>query len=229
MLNDLAYFLNGVSLMFFLMAAIRVTVYALQGASRPHRLFAICLAWMVVIEAKEFFLSYDPAYQYEVLAPGYTFPDLFTLPLLSLFFFELVMPGRITGRYALRLLTPFLLLAGAYAAGSLCMPRTHYLSFGALLGDLPAFLPSVLLLYVLYAVGYCIFALVRIIGYSIRYAEQITQAYSFTERIHLRWMRWMSAVLAFYLVSYVGIIAFTCSPLYTNFIYAMSLCVWALL
>ena len=33
---------------------------------------------MVVIEAKEFFLSYDPAYQYEVLAPGYTFPDLFT-------------------------------------------------------------------------------------------------------------------------------------------------------
>ena len=43
------------------------------------------------------------------------------------------MPGRITGRYALRLLTPFLLLAGAYAAGSLCMPRTHYLSFGCLL------------------------------------------------------------------------------------------------
>lgn len=66
---------------------------ALRG---PIRLFAICLAWMVVIEAKEFFLSYDPAYQYEVLAPGYTFPDLFTLPLLSLFFFELVMPGRIT-------------------------------------------------------------------------------------------------------------------------------------
>ena len=229
MLENLTYFLNGASLSFFAMGAFHMAIYARQSKSRPHYLFTICLIWMALIELKEFFLSHDAAYNYEILGPGFTFPDLFTLALLSLFFFELVMPGRITGRYALRLLTPFLLLAGAYAAGSLCMPRTHYLSFGALLGDLPAFLPSVLLLYVLYAVGYCIFALVRIIGYSIRYAEQITQAYSFTERIHLRWMRWMSAVLAFYLVSYVGIIAFTCSPLYTNFIYAMSLCVWALL
>lgn len=49
---------------------------------------------MALIELKEFFLSHDAAYNYEILGPGFTFPDLFTLALLSLFFFELVMPGR---------------------------------------------------------------------------------------------------------------------------------------
>lgn len=32
------------------------------------------------------FLSHDAAYNYEILGPGFTFPDLFTLALLSLFF-----------------------------------------------------------------------------------------------------------------------------------------------
>lgn len=41
---------------------------------------------MALIELKEFFLSHDAAYNYEILGPGFTFPDLFTLALLSLFF-----------------------------------------------------------------------------------------------------------------------------------------------
>ncbi len=229
MLYDLAYFLNGVSLTFFLMAAIRVGSYAIQSASRPHYLFAVCLSWMTFVEGKEFFLSYNAAYVTEILAPGYTLPDLFTLPLLSLFFFELVMPGRISCRYALRLLGPFMVLAGTYAFGALFLPHVHYATLADLFADLPSFLPTVLLLYVLYALGYCLFALIRIILYSHRYARQIAQAYSFTEQIHLRWMRWMSAVLAFYLICYIGLIAFTSSLLYTNLIYLLSLCVWSLL
>ena len=55
-----------------------------------------------------------------------------------------------------------------------------------MLKDLPSFLPTVLLLYTLYTVGYCLFALTRIVLYSIRYSREIAQAYSFTERIHLQ-------------------------------------------
>ena len=229
MLYDLTYFFNGVSLMFFLMAAVHTTVCTRKSGSRPHRFFAVCLCWMVLIEAKEFFISYDPAYDYEVLGPGYTFPDVFTLPLLSLFFFELVMPGRVTRRYAVKLLAPFVVLGAAYLVGLAFYDPVSYRTPAALLADVPSYLPTVLLLYVVYSAGYCIFALARIIVYSIRYAEQIAQAYSFTERIHLRWMRWMSAVLAFYLLSYILIITFTASHFFTVCIYLMSLGVWGIL
>ncbi len=104
MLENLTYFLNGASLSFFAMGAFHMAIYARQSKSRPHYLFTICLIWMALIELKEFFLSHDAAYNYEILGPGFTFPDLFTLALLSLFFFELVMPGRITARYSLKLL-----------------------------------------------------------------------------------------------------------------------------
>lgn len=206
MLENLTYFLNGASLSFFAMGAFHMAIYARQSKSRPHYLFTICLIWMALIELKEFFLSHDAAYNYEILGPGFTFPDLFTLALLSLFFFELVMPGRITARYSLKLLSPFVLLGGAYWLGTAFEPRTVYASLPELLKDLPSFLPTVLLLYTLYTVGYCLFALTRIVLYSIRYSREIAQAYSFTERIHLQWLRWMSALLAFYLLSYIIII-----------------------
>ena len=229
MLLDLTYFLNGLSLMFFGMAAVHMYMLARKSGSHPHFLFALCLGWMAVIEAKEFFLSYAPGYYYEVLHPGYTLPDLFTLPLLSVFFFELVMPGRITSRYAARLLTPFIVLAGAYLIGLGFESRVPFRSLEGLFAQLPAYQPAVLLLYVLYTAGYCVFALTRIIVYSIRYAREIAQAYSFSERIHLRWLRYMSAVLAFYLISYITIIAFTSSPFYSLCIYVLSLAVWSIL
>lgn len=228
-LDALSYFFNGMSLAFFVIAAIHAALCARRSGSRPHYLFAVCLAWMALIEIKELFISFSPTYQYEVLGPGFTFPDLFTLPLLSLFFFELVMPGRITVRYAARLLAPFVLLAGAYCAGLAFQPREVYYSFGELLGALPSYLPLMLLLYVLYTIVYCIFALARIVTYSLRYADQIAQAYSFTERIHLRWMRWMSAVLACYLICYIGIITFTSTAPYIIFTFLMTLGVWGIL
>lgn len=128
MLENLTYFLNGASLSFFAMGAFHMAIYARQSKSRPHYLFTICLIWMALIELKEFFLSHDAAYNYEILGPGFTFPDLFTLALLSLFFFELVMPGRITARYSLKLLSPFVLLGGAYWLGTAFEPRTVYAS-----------------------------------------------------------------------------------------------------
>ena len=90
------------------------------------------------------------------------------------------MPGRITARYSLKLLSPFVLLGGAYWLGTAFEPRTVYASLPELLKDLPSFLPTVLLLYTLYTVGYCLFALTRIVLYSIRYSREIAQAYSFT-------------------------------------------------
>lgn len=225
----LTYFLNGASLMFFLAGCIRVAGYARRTNSKPHLLFAICMGWMALIQVKEFFCNFIPFYNYEVLGPAFTFPDLFTVPLLSLFFFELVMPGRIDLRYALRLLAPFLLLGGIYALTLCFQPRTVYESMESLVDDLPAVQPTVLLLYTVYAAGYCIFAFIRIVRFSLLYAEQIAQAYSFTERIHLRWMRWMSGILAFYLISYVSIISFTISGVYIAFTFAMSLSVWTLL
>lgn len=229
MLENLTYFLNGASLSFFAMGAFHMAIYARQSKSRPHYLFTICLIWMALIELKEFFLSHDAAYNYEILGPGFTFPDLFTLALLSLFFFELVMPGRITARYSLKLLSPFVLLGGAYWLGTAFEPRTVYASLPELLKDLPSFLPTVLLLYTLYTVGYCLFALTRIVLYSIRYSREIAQAYSFTERIHLQWLRWMSALLAFYLLSYILIIAFTSDVRSTIVIYLLTLVVWGIL
>ena len=139
MLENLTYFLNGASLSFFAMGAFHMAIYARQSKSRPHYLFTICLIWMGLIELKEFFLSHDAAYNYEILGPGFTFPDLFTLALLSLFFFELVMPGRITARYSLKLLSPFVLLGGAYWLGTAFEPRTVYASLPELLKDLPSF------------------------------------------------------------------------------------------
>ncbi len=229
MLENLTYFLNGASLSFFAMGAFHMAIYARQSKSRPHYLFTICLIWMALIELKEFFLSHDAAYNYEILGPGFTFPDLFTLALLSLFFFELVMPGRITARYSLKLLSPFVLLGGAYWLGTAFEPRTVYASLPELLKDLPSFLPTVILLYTLYTVGYCLFALTRIVLYSIRYSREIAQAYSFTERIHLQWLRWMSALLAFYLLSYILIIAFTSDVRSTIVIYLLTLVVWGIL
>ena len=222
MLENLTYFLNGASLSFFAMGAFHMAIYARQSKSRPHYLFTICLIWMALIELKEFFLSHDAAYNYEILGPGFTFPDLFTLALLSLFFFELVMPGRITARYSLKLLSPFVLLGGAYWLGTAFEPRTVYASLPELLKDLPSFLPTVLLLYTLYTVGYCLFALTRIVLYSIRYSREIAQAYSFTERIHLQWLRWMSALLAFYLLSYIIIILFFSNIWFTILIYILT-------
>ena len=146
MLENLTYFLNGASLSFFAMGAFHMAIYARQSKSRPHYLFTICLIWMALIELKEFFLSHDAAYNYEILGPGFTFPDLFTLALLSLFFFELVMPGRITARYSLKLLSPFVLLGGAYWLGTAFEPRTVYASLPELLKDLPSFLPTYLFL-----------------------------------------------------------------------------------
>uniref|UniRef100_UPI003FD8E4A6 hypothetical protein n=1 Tax=Alistipes putredinis TaxID=28117 RepID=UPI003FD8E4A6 len=61
------------------MGAFHMAIYARQSKSRPHYLFTICLIWMALIELKEFFLSHDAAYNYEILGPGFTFPDLFTL------------------------------------------------------------------------------------------------------------------------------------------------------
>lgn len=229
MISTLIFFCNGAAFMFFLAALVHTSIRARKSGSRPHWLFALCLGWMALIEGKEFLLSLTPAYWCEVLGPGFTFPDLFTLPLLSLFFFELVMPGRITLRYALRLTAPFLLLAGAYAAGLAVFPHTVSTSGAELFARQPAYLPAVVVLYVCYAAGYCIFALTRIVVYSLRYAEQIAQAYSFTERIHLRWMRWMSAVLACYLISYIGIIAFTSSAASILLTHMMTICVWATL
>ena len=229
MLENLTYFLNGASLSFFAMGAFHMAIYARQSKSRPHYLFTICLIWMALIELKEFFLSHDAAYNYEILGPGFTFPDLFTLALLSLFFFELVMPGRITARYSLKLLSPFVLLGGAYWLGTAFEPRTVYASLPELLKDLPSFLPTVLLLYTLYTVGYCLFALTRIVLYSIRYSREIAQAYSFTERIHLQWLRWMSALLAFYLLSYIIIILFFSNIWFTILIYILTLTVWGIL
>ena len=228
-LYALIYFLNGISLAFFITAGMRMFFYARRTGSRPHLLFAICLGWMALIQVKEFFCNFIPFYNYEVLGPAFTFPDLFTLPLLSLFFFELVMPGRINLRYALRLLAPFALLGGTYLVGLLFFDRTIYLSLGEVIDDLPALLPATLLLYVVYAAGYCIFAFIRIVRFSLLYTEQIAQAYSFTERIHLRWMRWMAGILAFYLISYIGIIAFTTSENYIVFTFALSLAVWGVL
>lgn len=229
MLENLTYFLNGASLSFFAMGAFHMAIYARQSKSRPHYLFTICLIWMALIELKEFFLSHDAAYNYEILGPGFTFPDLFTLALLSLFFFELVMPGRITARYSLKLLSPFVLLGGAYWLGTAFEPRTVYASLPELLKDLPSFLPTVILLYTLYTVGYCLFALTRIVLYSIRYSREIAQAYSFTERIHLQWLRWMSALLAFYLLSYIIIILFFSNIWFTILIYILTLTVWGIL
>lgn len=228
-LYALIYFLNGISLAFFITAGMRMFFYARRTGSRPHLLFAICLGWMALIQVKEFFCNFIPFYNYEVLGPAFTFPDLFTLPLLSLFFFELVMPGRINLRYALRLLAPFALLGGTYLVGLLFFDRTIYLSLGEVIDDLPALLPATLLLYVVYAAGYCIFAFIRIVRFSLLYTEQIAQAYSFTERIHLRWMRWMAGILAFYLISYIGIIAFTTSENYIVLTFALSLAVWGVL
>ena len=228
MLENLTYFLNGASLSFFAMGAFHMAIYARQSKSRPHYLFTICLIWMALIELKEFFLSHDAAYNYEILGPGFTFPDLFTPALLSLFFFELVMPGRITARYSLKLLSPFVLLGGAYWLGTAFEPRTVYASLPELLKDLPSFLPTVILLYTLYTVGYCLFALTRIVLYSIRYSREIAQAYSFTERIHLQWLRWMSALLAFYLLSYIIIILFFSNIWFTILIYILTLTVWGI-
>ena len=123
-LYALIYFLNGISLAFFITAGMRMFFYARRTGSRPHLLFAICLGWMALIQVKEFFCNFIPFYNYEVLGPAFTFPDLFTLPLLSLFFFELVMPGRINLRYALRLLAPFALLGGTYLVGLRFFDRT---------------------------------------------------------------------------------------------------------
>lgn len=77
MLENLTYFLNGASLSFFAMGAFHMAIYARQSKSRPHYLFTICLIWMALIELKEFFLSHDAAYNYEILGPGFTFPDLY--------------------------------------------------------------------------------------------------------------------------------------------------------
>lgn len=229
MLEDLTYFLNGASLAFFAMGAFHMAIYAQQSKSRPHYLFTVCLIWMALIEVKEFFLSQDPAYNYEILGPGFTLPDLFTLALLALFFFELVMPGRVTLKYSLKLLWPFLLLGAAYAVGLLFEPRTIYTSLPELLHDVPAYLPTVLLLYILYTIGYSIFALSLVIIYSIRYSKEIAQTYSFTERIHLQWLRWMSALMTFYLLSYIVIILFFSDIWFTIIIYILTLVVWGIL
>ena len=56
-------------------------------------------------------------------------------------FFELVMPGRITARYSLKLLSPFVLLGGAYWLGTAFEPRTVY-AFPAGVAKGPAVLPA---------------------------------------------------------------------------------------
>ena len=54
-LYALIYFLNGISLAFFITAGMRMFFYARRTGSRPHLLFAICLGWMALIQVKEFF------------------------------------------------------------------------------------------------------------------------------------------------------------------------------
>ncbi len=229
-LNKLTFFLNGASLMLFLIALTHIGVCAFKRQSRAHWFFAVCLAWMVLIEVKEVVLnSLYPAYNFEVLGPWFTLPDLFTLPIVSFFFFELVMPGRMTLRYTLKLLAPFILLGSCCIVAASLGERPVYNDLGELFGALPDAYPLLMILYVVYAIGYSIFASGRVVTYSLRYADQIAQCYSFTERIHIRWMRWMAAIMAFYLISYIFIISLATSDISTLFTFVITLAAWGAL
>ena len=88
MLENLTYFLNGASLSFFAMGAFHMAIYARQSKSRPHYLFTICLIWMALIELKEFFLSHDAAYNYEILARASPFRTCLPWLCCRSFFFD---------------------------------------------------------------------------------------------------------------------------------------------
>ncbi len=227
----LTFFLNGAALMLFLIAAIQMFFRARKNRSRPHLLFAVCLSWMVMIEVKEVVLqSLYLSYNVEVLGPWFTLPDLFTLLLVALFFFELVMPGRVTLRYALRFIAPFALLSlWCVVSAAMLDTRPVYTSPEEIMEALPASYPLSLVVYVLYTIGFCIYATTRVAIYSRRYAAEIAHAYSFTERIHLRWMRWMSSIMAFYLISYIAIIALTTTEIYTLYTFVITLIAWGIL
>lgn len=224
--ESLIFFINGALFTFFLITGIHTFFCARHTGSRPHYLFAVCLAWMMLIEFKEYLLSFMPSFHYEVVGAGFTIPDLFTLPLLSLFFFELVMPGRVNMRYSLKMLSPFIVMTAVYCVGLFVEPYKAYVTLGALFDDLPNILPSVLVGYILYTVVYGVWAVIRIINYSYRYTKEIEGTYSFTEGINLTWIRWMSPVLVLYFVVYFIMICFTPTFALNVIIHMMTLIVW---
>ncbi len=229
--EKLIYFLIGASLMLFLVGLVQMFYRARKSHSRPHLIFGVCLCWMALIEVKEFFMNaFDVNYNEEILNPWFTFQDLFSLPLVSLFFFELTMPGRVTLRYALKILCPFVAIAAAWFVSVLLgEPQPVCLSFEELLATLPAPQTVLILLYVAYVSVYCVYATSRVVYYSLRYADEIAQAYSFDERIHLRWMRWTTILLMCYLGGTVGIISFTTSELFTLLSFLLTLIMWGTL
>lgn len=173
----LFYFIHGLATMYFVMAGLRR--YRRQEASRLERLCGYILLYWAFLEIKDLVFYAEPIFRDNYLSNILILVDMTAVPAAGCFIIELLNSGWCTLRRALWLASPFLLAVLCYAVtGAGWLVDAFFIFVGCY---------TVLFsIYIVYAVR--------------RYNRLLAENYSNVERVHVRWLKGVTAMLVICLV-----------------------------
>ena len=187
MLNErLFYFIHGLVTMYFLMGGLQRV--RRKEASRLERICGYVLLFWFVLEVKDLAFYTVDEFRENYISNLLILIDITAVPVGAYFIIELLRPGWFTLRRALLLASPFLSTLTLYA-----------ITGAGWLVD------ATFILALCYAICFiCQFP--RAIQ---RYNQQVNDNYSNTERIHIRWLKWVLVLFLLCLAVWISSCYFT--------------------
>ena len=180
MLNErLFYFIHGLTTMYFVMGGLlRVRR---KEASRLERICGYVLLFWFVLEVKDLAFYSADEFRNNYLSNLLILIDITAVPVGSYFIIELLRPGWFILRRGLLLVSPFLSTLALYAITGVAW-----------------IVDATFILALCYAICFiCQFP--RAIQ---RYNQELNNNYSNTDRIHIRWLKWVLVLFLLMSVSW---------------------------
>ena len=110
--ENLAHFVHGAAFMFFILASIQL--YPLRCRSKMMKLLFWSMIFLAFLEFKDMGFLIDGVW-HDTYISGITMSiDMLYVPLMALFFFEVISPGWVTTRRILNMITPSILFIITY-------------------------------------------------------------------------------------------------------------------
>ncbi len=182
----LFYFIHGLVTMYFLMGGLHRVLR--KEASRLERYCGYVLLYWFMIELKD--LAFYTAHEFRdnYISNLLILIDMTAVPAGCYFVIEVLNPGWCTLRRAILLASPFLATLAFYAA-----TRSEWI------------IDASFIFVVCYSIGFaCYFP------YAMRrYNRMLSDNYSNTEYIHVRWLKWVAVMLAICLTVWITSCYFT--------------------
>ena len=187
MLNErLFYFIHGLTTMYFVMGGLlRVRR---PEASRLERICGYVLLFWFVLEVKDLTFYSADEFRNNYLSNLLILIDITAVPVGSYFIIELLRPGWFTLRRGLLLVSPFLSTLALYAITGVAW-----------------IVDATFILALCYAICFiCQFP--RAIQ---RYNQELNNNYSNTDRIHIRWLKWVLVLFMLCMAIWIASCYFT--------------------